>query len=80
MWISLEIHQVFQGVCYIGLQLMNDLTQLPQQLKNFSASHRSRAAGKQLKKWGVSSSNLHGWFKIIIIYIYTLSTIINDLM
>jgi hypothetical protein len=36
-----------QGVCYIGLQLMNDLTQLPQQLKNFSASHRSRAAGKQ---------------------------------
>lgn len=23
------------GVCYIGLQLMNDLTQLPQQLKNF---------------------------------------------
>eukprot|EP00435_Cladocopium_sp_Y103_P056729 s1965_g19.t1 len=26
------------GVCYIGIQLMNDLTQLPQQLKNFRAS------------------------------------------
>lgn len=38
---------MLQGVCYIGIQLMDDLTQLPQQLKTF----RGTAAAS----WGTVS-------------------------